>query len=82
MSITSAANLYCYCFAGATLTDNCAMLPNDLFYSNWFEMPNLFQKYYIIMIAAAQRPVYLEGYGLIRLSMESFGRVNLKRRRH
>lgn len=76
---TSVANLYLYCFAGANVTDNCQMFANDLFYSNWLEMPNNLQKYFVIMIAAAQRPVYLEGYGLIRLSMESFGRVGSSR---
>lgn len=72
--MSSVSNLYLYCFAGAVVTDNCRF-SDDLFYSNWIEMPNSLQKFYIIMIAEAQRSMYLEGYGLIRLSMESFGKV-------
>lgn len=66
--------MYLYCFAGAIFTSNCQMFADILFDSNWFEIPNHLQKYFIVMIAQTQRPMYLEGYGLIRLSMETFGK--------
>lgn len=71
----SVANLYLYCFGGAIVTNNCVKYADALFESNWFNMPKHFQKYFIIMIAETQKPIYLEGYGLIRLSLESFTKV-------
>lgn len=71
------ANLYLYCFAGTILTNNCLLFSDALFKSNWHTMPIMFQKYFIIMIAETQIPVYLEGCGIIRLSLESFSKVKL-----
>lgn len=39
-------------------------------------MPKTFQKYFVIMIAETQRPIYLEGYGIIRISLEAFTKVS------
>lgn len=75
---TSTANLYFYCFGGAVVTDNYGRFADVLFESNWYKMPNHLQKYFILMIADTQRPIYLDGYGLIRLSMEAFAKVNME----
>lgn len=72
---TSVANLYLYCFAGAIVSNNCLMFADALFESNWHKMPNKFQKYFVIMIAETQQPIYLEGYGIIRISLETFTKV-------
>lgn len=74
----STANLYLYCFGGSVVTENCGLFADILFESNWYKMPNRLQKYYILMIADTQRPIHLEGHGLVRLSMEAFGRVNME----
>lgn len=73
--ITSSANLYLFCFAGCVATDNLIKFADALFESNWFRMPNHLQKYFIIMIAEAQKPFYFEGFGLVRLSLEAFTKV-------
>lgn len=73
--VIGAANLYLCCFAGAVLTDNTKMFADVLFDTRWWELPNQFQKYYIIMIALTQKPNYLEGYGIIRLTLEAFSKV-------
>lgn len=74
----STANLYLYCFGGSVVTENCGMYADILFESDWYKMPIRLQKYYILMIANTQRPIHLEGHGLVRLSMEAFGRVNIE----
>lgn len=74
--VTSVANLYLYCFAGAIISNNCLLFADALFESNWHRMPKTFQKYFIIMIAETQRPIYLEGYGIIRISLEAFTKVS------
>lgn len=43
-----------------------------LFETDWYKMPNEFQKYFIIMIVKTQKRIYLDGYGFIRLSLEGF----------
>lgn len=73
--VTSSANLYFYCFAGSVTTNNLLLFSDALFESNWFKMPNYLQKYFIIMIAEAQRSHFLDGFGLIRLSLEAFTKV-------
>lgn len=72
---TSAANLYLYCMAGARLTTNCIMFSDALFESNWWKMPNHLQKYFILLIAETQKPLFLEGYGIIRITLEAFTKV-------
>lgn len=73
--ITSSANLYLYCFAGSIATNNLLIFGDALFESNWIEMPIYYQKYFIIMIAETQQAIYLEGFGLVRLSLEAFTKV-------
>lgn len=43
----------------------------------WYKMPVNLQKYFILMIANAQRPVYYHGFKLIVLSLETFLDVNI-----
>lgn len=74
--IISTANLYLYCLAGSVATNNLLSFADALFESNWFQMPNYVQKYFIIMIAESQRPIYLSGLGLIRLNLEAFTKVD------
>lgn len=57
------------------VTDNCIMFADALFETQWRKIPNHLQKYFIIMIAEAQKPIYLEGYGIIGLSLETFTKV-------
>lgn len=57
------------------VTDNALKYADIIFDSDWHKIPNELQKYYIIMIGETQRPIYLDGYGLIRVSLEAFSRV-------
>lgn len=77
MVFVSTSNLYLYCFGGAVVTDSAEKYAKILFESNWYEMPNEFQRYFIIMIAETQRPIYLDGYQLIKLSLEGFMKVSV-----
>lgn len=57
------------------VTNNALKYADILFESDWYKMSNEYQKYFIIMIAETQRPIYLDGYGIIRVSLEAFTRV-------
>lgn len=72
----SSSNLYFYSFGGSVVTENALKYADALFDLDWYTMPNEFQKFFIIMIGETQRPIYLHGYGLIRLSLDGFMRVN------
>lgn len=73
----SSSNLYLYCFGGMVVTDNALKYADIIFDSDWRRIPNDLQKYYIIMIGETQRPIYLDGYGIIRVSLEAFSKVRL-----
>lgn len=72
----STSNLYFYSFAGAVVTQSALKYADILYESDWYRMSDRLQKYFIIMIAETQQPIYLDGYGFIRLSLEGFNRVS------
>lgn len=73
--LVSGANLYFYCFYGDRSFDAYAQIANYLFESNWNEQPVDLQKYFKMMIANAQRPVFYHGFRIVRLSLEVYLKV-------
>lgn len=69
-------NLFLYCHFGKRTTDEYAGLANDLFDSNWFELPVQLQKYFPRMISNAHIPLAYNGLHLVYLNLETFLRVN------
>lgn len=70
-------NLFLYCFFGKMATDSFRDMANCLYRSNWQNLPIHLQKYIILMIGNAQRPLYYHGFGVVILDLETFTKVNL-----
>lgn len=50
-------------------------MANLIFESNWHLLPVETQKFYILMIASAQKPLYYHGSHIINLGLETFTKV-------
>lgn len=60
---------------GEMATASYANIADSIYESNWQDLNVGLQKYYILMIGNAQRPVYYHGLGIVILSLETFGNV-------
>lgn len=65
-----------YCHHGKVATDSFGKMAYCLFDYNWYELPVEFQKYFIMMIGNAHRPVYYTGSGVSTLNMETCTKVS------
>lgn len=71
----SGLTLSLYCFYGKYTTDSYFAFASALYDSDWINLPNNLQRYYILMIANAQKSVSYHGYNIIKLNMETFAKV-------
>lgn len=69
------ANLFLYCYFGKVATESYQKMCIYLFESNWPDLPADLQRFFIIMIANAQRPLYYHGFGFAMLNLETFTRM-------
>lgn len=72
-------NIFMHCLFGKLATDQFDQLPNYLFESNWPNLPLQLQKYFVLMMANAQQPLYFSGFGIVILNLETFTKVNESR---
>lgn len=68
--------LFIYCYYGKQATDSYAAFAMSLYQMAWTNLPNDLQKYFIFMIANAQKEVSYRGFGLVKLNLETFTTVN------
>lgn len=73
--IASTLILFLYCFFGKIASESSMGIANLLFQANWQALPLKLQKYFIIMIANAQIPLYYHGFGVAVLNLETFTKV-------
>lgn len=74
--IVGVSNMFLYCFFGKLSTDSFMKMCQCLFESNWFKIQVDLQKYFILMIADAQKPLYYHGFHMAILNLETFAAVN------
>lgn len=53
---------YLLCNFGNKVTDQIVSLSDSYFEALWYHLPVDQQKYFILMISNAQRPIYMEGF--------------------
>lgn len=51
-------------------------MSDDLFGSNWQQLPTNLQKYFILMIANSNKPLFYHGSGIVVLDLETFRNVH------
>lgn len=76
MAVTLAlSNLFCYCYFGATATGSYEEMSDGLYNCKWSELSVDLQKYFVVMIANAQRPLYYDGFGIAVLDLQTFTKL-------
>lgn len=68
----SGSNLFLYCYFGSRSTQTSYAYADALYKSEWFHLPMELQKFTIVMIANAQRPLFYHGFGVARLNLDTF----------
>lgn len=66
------ATLFLYCYFGALVIECYDEMPKCLFESNWQGLSVDLQKYFILMIGNANRPLYYHGFGFTILDLKTF----------
>lgn len=60
-SANSLGNLFLFCYFGKLATESYGKMANCLYDGNWQDLVAPLQKYFIVMMADAQRPVHYTG---------------------
>lgn len=66
------ATLFLYCYFGALVIECYDEMPKCLFESNWQGLSVDLQKYFILMIGNANRPLHYHGFGFTTLDLKTF----------
>lgn len=70
------ATLFLYCYFGKIASESYAKMADCLCECNWENLSLKHQKYFVIMIENAQRPMNYYGFGIAALDLETFTKVN------
>lgn len=63
------------CYFGTFATDRIELVADMAYDTNWYEYPVDVRKHIVLVIARAQMPVYFMGHGVVRATLEVFGKV-------
>lgn len=63
------------CYYGTFATDRIETVADMGYDTNWYEYPDEVRKHIILIIARGQEHVYFMGYGVVRATLEVFGKV-------
>ena len=75
-SLVALAILLLYCYIGTMASESVANMADCLYEIDWHKFPIKLQKYMVLMIQNARRPLYFRGYGMITLNLETFREVS------
>lgn len=70
-------NLLIHCYVSLKSTECYLKLADILYRSNWFEMPIILQKYVILSILEAQKPIFYSAYYFANFNLETIIKVIL-----
>lgn len=71
----SSSTLFLYCLFGKLSTGSFESIGDDLYDFDWIRLPYKLQKYFILMIGNAQRPIVYHGFNIAELNLETFTKV-------
>lgn len=72
--------MFFYCYFGKLATLNFEKMTDVVFEMNWLDLPVELQKYFILIIANMQKPLYYYGGGIVILDLGTF--VNVRETIH
>lgn len=76
----SLSTLFLYCYFGEVATGCFGNVAHVLYESNWLHLPFNLQKYFILVIGNAQRPLNYHGFKIAILNLNTYLKVRLKQR--
>lgn len=74
--IVSGANLFLYCYYGNRSTNDYAQMAHSLYHSSWYKHSAAMQRFFKMMIANAQRPLFYHGFRMVELNLETYLKVS------
>lgn len=63
------------CYFGTFATDRIDSVGDIAYDTNWYNFPTESRKHVMLIIVRSQEPVYFMGYGVVRATLEVFGKV-------
>lgn len=72
----AALNPCVYCYFGKSATESFLKMADSLYEANWIERPVSLQKYFVLAIQNAQRPLFYHGYGIAVLDLDTLANVS------
>lgn len=69
------AYLFFYCYFGKSSTDSYWKISDALYESNWKELPVNLQRYFILMIGNATKPLQYDAFGIAPLNLQTYTNV-------
>lgn len=69
--------IFTYCFSGSMATESLLKNADDAYDIEWYRQPVKYQKYVVILIMEAQRPLRFHGYKIAYCNCEIFLKVKL-----
>lgn len=76
-TMLSGSIMFLYCYFGEMATESYENFANSLYEGRWQDLKPELQKYIIVMIANAQRPLEYHGFNVAVLSLETFAKVDI-----
>lgn len=76
MAITNPSWMFLHCYLGVLVTDKYEQFSEHLYEVEWFTLPPGMQKYFILMLANTQKPLFFDGLGIYVLDLEAFATVS------
>lgn len=69
--------MFLYCYFGRMATESFMDMTDCLFESNWLNLSVDLQKFFILMIGNARRPMFYNGSRIATVNLETFTAVSL-----
>lgn len=66
---------FLYCYYATQTVDLLTNTANTIYNSNWYTYPIYIRKYFLLILARSQIPVYFTGFKIVRCSLETFKKV-------
>lgn len=72
----STSNLLIYCYLGKLASESYEKMSDCVYNIKWYKLAAGLQKYFILMIANMEIPIYYHGFGVVDLHLETFSKVS------
>lgn len=76
------STLFLYCYFGGMASDSYKQISDCVYNTQWYKLHNRLQKFFVLIIANMQKPLYYHGFGIFILDLGTFIRVSFHQYQH